>query len=153
MLDGQRSLRKGPRKLGAKRSGSSGWTLCPSSDRWPEENEDDVPRPLSHVLLSRAESLPSCLANFEAWQLLLYLSTSNQLLSRGPKIAGLRKALRGKQLGRRGLAQLPAWSKCLRLWEVLGMFTLQGRGGAATSPGHFRPLGEAGTPLGSHKQP
>ena len=71
----------------------------------------------------------------------------------GPKIAALRKALRGKQLGGRGLAQLPAWSKCLHSWEVLGMFTPQGRGGVATAPGHLRALGGAGASSGLPQQP
>ena len=118
--------------------------LCPASDCWEEGDEEDVLRPLDDVPLSRVESSLSCLANLGAWQLLLYLSTSNQLLSHWPKIAVLRKALRGKQLGGRGLAQQPAWSKRLRLWGILGMFTLQGSGGVATGRGrelHWAPTG------------
>ena len=68
--------------------------------------------------LSGLQASPCCLTNLEAWQLLLCFPTSHQLLSRGPKIAVNRKALRGKQFGGRGLAQLPAWS-CGRLWGCL----------------------------------
>lgn len=94
--------------------------LCPASDCWEGDDEEDVLRPLYDVPLSRAEPSLSCLANLGAWQLLLYLSTSNQLPSHGPKIAVLRKALRGKQLGGRGLAQLGArLCACGTFWECL----------------------------------
>lgn len=134
--------RKPPGSSGQRDRGPAVGALGPASDCWEEDDEEDVLRPLYDVPLSRVEPSLSCLANLGPWQLLLYLSTSNQLLSHGPKIAILRKALRGKQFGGRGLAQLPAWSKALRLWDVLGMFTLQGRGGVATGRGrglHWAP--------------
>lgn len=106
------------------------------SDCQEEDSEDDVPQ-------SRAEASLSYLAKLDALQV-LYLSNSHQFLSRGPKIAAFRKALRGKQLGGWGLNQLLAWNKCLCLWETLKMYTLHfarpGWGvGLGTTPGHLRP--------------
>lgn len=90
--------------------GSSGWRVggpavrapCPVWNGQEVDGEHDGgdDRPPSALQAS-----PSCLVNLEAWQLLLYFPTGHQLLSRGPKIAVHRKALRGKQPGWRGLAQ------------------------------------------------
>lgn len=77
--------------------------------------------------LSGVQAFPSYLVNLEAWRLLLYFLTSHQLLSRGPKIAAHRKALRGKTAWRAGFG--PATS--LEQWEAPWMFTPRGREGVA----------------------
>lgn len=74
--------------------------------------------------LSGALASGSRLVNLEVWPLLLYFSTSHQLLSRGPKIAVHRKALGGKQPGGAGFG--PAAS--LELQEALGDVYSTGQG-------------------------
>lgn len=59
-------------------------------------------RPLSTVLLSRVKASLSCLANLGAWPLLLYLSTSNQLLSHGAKNSSTQEGSQRKTAWRAG---------------------------------------------------
>lgn len=119
--------------------------LCPVSDCWEEDSEDNVSQPTSSVPLSRAESFLSCLHTLRA--VAFILSTSRQLLSQGPKISAVRKAVRGTAWWA-GPGPAASLDKCLCLWQALEMFTLWGRGGVdtllvASGPG-------AGTGRGLH---
>lgn len=94
-----------------------------SGARLLREGQGPYARPLSTVLLSRVKASLSCLANLGAWPLLLYLSTSNQLLSHGAKNSSTQEGSQRKTAWLGGVwpsCQLGA-SVCTpgRFWECL----------------------------------
>lgn len=83
--------RKPQKALGWRGGGLAAGALCPVLGHWEEDGEDKVL--WVDILYPQCKASPCALANLEACRLLLYLSSSHQLLSRAPKIAVLRKAL------------------------------------------------------------
>lgn len=98
--------------------------------------------------LPRVRASLSCLASLGAWPLLLYLSTGNQLLSHRAKNSSAQEGSQRKTAWRAGSGPAASSEQVFAPWEVLGMFTPQGRGGVATAPGRLRALAGPGASTG-----
>ena len=146
-MDEQGSPQEATRKLRAKGLGSRSWSRCP---------EPDSARGTRRTTLQasvQSASLPERSGKPGAWPLLLYLSTGNQLLSHGAKNSSAQEGSQRKTAWRAGSGPAASSEQVFAPWEVLGMFTPQGRGGVASAPGHLRALGGPGASTGPPQRP
>lgn len=139
---GQSSPKEAPGKLGGQRvegpAGGPGW------GRWEEDGALSLRENRARLFPELSEELRQAAAFIPSHQLSITVTRT--------KNSPLRKALLGKQLGGRGLAQLPAW-RCFSASRRLGNVYAAGQERGGCLAGHLGALGEGGVPLGPHRLP